>query len=261
MPNVVNDSAVTYALFEARDLGSRPRFWLGMTGVSLVLGLVGPFGTFETLPIAGRISYWSVVCLVSFWVGFLTSTVLAGLAEDRGLPDPVAVMLGGLGASLPIAGIISAMDAAVFGASFWSEVVRLLPYVAVISIVVAALFEVMSGPDTIPVTAAETPDLPEWTRRLPAEIGRDLIALQAQDHYVTARTPKGETLLRTSMTEAEEALGAYGLRVHRSWWVARQWIDRVETRKGRLMIVLRDGALVPVGRVYRSAVRKALQRP
>ncbi|MEO1790259.1 MAG: LytTR family DNA-binding domain-containing protein [Pseudomonadota bacterium] len=48
------------------------------------------------------------------------------------------------------------------------------------------------------------------------------------------------------------------MRVHRSWWVARDAIDAYTYRGGAPVITLRTGREVPVGRAYRKRVRAAL---
>ncbi len=86
-------------------------------------------------------------------------------------------------------------------------------------------------------------------RRLPRALGRDLIALSSELHYLRVRTSAGETLVLCSLKDAIEELGPdLGLRVHRSHWVARRHVARVR-REGRgLVCVLSDGAVIPVSR-------------
>ncbi|MGZ2259007.1 LytTR family DNA-binding domain-containing protein [Roseobacter sp. A03A-229] len=256
----MNDT-VRATLHHARDLGGRSRFWAGLVGVAAILGLIGPFGTYDALPLAPRLAYWFAICVLSFWVGYLTSACVATGAGTLGLAAPLAVGLGGLAASLPVVAMVSALDLLVFGAGIFRRGAELLPVVAIISVVIALLFEALDMRDLTPPSKADPMTAPAWLDQLPASVGRDLIALHAQDHYLAARTSQGETLLRASLSEATTELGAYGLRVHRSWWVARHWVLRIETRKGQSSILLRDGTRVPVGRVYRAAVRGRLQQP
>ena len=58
--------------------------------------------------------------------------------------------------------------------------------------------------------------------RMPPRVGRELLALQMEDHYVRAHTEHGSALILMSLKEAIAELGdAEGMQVHRSWWVAR----------------------------------------
>lgn len=257
----MNDNAILSALSEARNLAARPRFWWGFAGLVLLLGLTGPFGTYDRLPLMARFLYWMVVSVTTFWLGFVVSMIIATLAENRGVPLLVAVGIGGMAASLPISVILTLIDAAVFGTPSEAVFLHVLPYVMVISSVVALLFEAVEA-RAVPIKPTSTPiKTPTWVHQLPAELGQDLIWLHAQDHYVLARTAQGQVLVRASISDAAKDLGDYGLRVHRSWWVAYHGIDRSENRKGRAVLVLHDGTCVPVGRSYRTHVRTALRAP
>lgn len=46
---------VTLALSELRPILRDRRFWIGLTGIGLVLGVAGPFGTVEVLPLPLRL--------------------------------------------------------------------------------------------------------------------------------------------------------------------------------------------------------------
>jgi hypothetical protein len=87
------------------------------------------------------------------------------------------------------------------------------------------------------------------TLRLPTYRGREIVALRAEDHYVRVYTPLGSHLVLTRFSDALSELGGKdGVRVHRSWWVARQAIVRAcgHGRKRRLQLV--TGLEAPVAR-------------
>ena len=266
MENVADDSPVAYALAEARDLAGRPSFWLSLLGAAFVIGLIGPFGTFQDMPLVVRLAYWAAVCATTFWIGFLPSATAAAILERRGASTPVLVACGGLAGSVPVTIWLAGLHWVVFGASFVEGAIVLYAYVAVICVAVSALFQALTAHETAHETAREVvaahqrppPDTPAWLDRLPDALGKDLMLLQSQDHYLRAVTPKGETLVRAALREAVKELGRYGVRVHRSWWVARDWIGAYEYRGGAPVVVLKNGQAVPVGRAYRSRVRDAL---
>ncbi len=254
----MNDTPFAFTLAEARGLIRRPRFWLVFAGVTALIVLTGPFGTYGAMTLADRALYWVLATLGSFWLGFFTSMTVAGMAEDREVTPWPATALGGLAASVPVAVFLGALDALFFEITFLAGFRAILPYTCVIAPIVALLYEVVEA------RAATEPDLrpPEdgagWLSKLPPEIGTDLVLLQAQDHYVLAQTVAGQALVRSSVSEAEDGLGGRGLRVHRSWWVAHDHIDRMVYRDGSPRLVLTNGALVPVGRAYRRAVRSSI---
>jgi hypothetical protein len=111
----------------------------------------------------------------------------------------------------------------------------------------------------LPPSAGVPAALAALLSRLPADLGPDIVALEAEDHYVRVHTPKGSTLVLMRLSDAVDLMdAALGMRVHRSWWVALRAIDGVERNGQRLVLRLSNGAQVPVGRMHAAAVRSAL---
>jgi DNA-binding LytR/AlgR family response regulator len=96
--------------------------------------------------------------------------------------------------------------------------------------------------------------------RLPPELGRDIIAVQAQDHYVKVFTPLGSRLVLMRMSDASDDLGGLnGMQIHRSWWVNIGHVLSLEKPAGSgPRLTLRNGITVPVPRSRVVAVRRAL---
>ena len=79
----------------------------------------------------------------------------------------------------------------------------------------------------------------------------EVLAVQAQQHYVVVHRAEGRQLLHMRFGDAERALGrARGCRVHRSFWVAWKAIERIEKDGAAVRAVLTNGMTVPVGRTY-----------
>jgi DNA-binding LytR/AlgR family response regulator len=77
-----------------------------------------------------------------------------------------------------------------------------------------------------------------------------------EDHYVRAHGPEGSALILMRMRDAVAELdGMAGLQVHRSWWVAREAVERVEKEGDRVRLRLVNGMTVPVARSQIGAVR------
>lgn len=262
MKKVANDSPsalVAQTRDEVRALAGQRQVWLGLAGTGVIIGLGGPFGTFDAVSLPVRIAYWLAVVVTSFWIGYAVSFVAAIWAESRGLAPLWSAGLGAAVASLPVTGWLAGLHTALFAAEFWADAGRLLPYVLVISVALTLLSDIRSDPAIEPVPRPAPPQAPAWLDQLPAHLGRDLILLQAQDHYVRAETALGDTLIRARLQDAAEDLGAYGVRLHRSWWVSRSAIRAMLYRNGAPVAVLHDGRVLPVGRTYRRAVREVLR--
>lgn len=104
---------------------------------------------------------------------------------------------------------------------------------------------------------------PTLLDRLPARLGRDVVQLEAQQHYLRVVTTLGEHLLlhglAPAVTELEER-GIAGMQIHRSVWVAWTHVERIDLRPGSLAAVLRDGRRLPIGRRRARDVEKSWMR-
>jgi len=99
--------------------------------------------------------------------------------------------------------------------------------------------------------------------RLPARLGREIVRLEAQQHYLRVVTTRGEHLLLQGFAPAVAELaqrGIAGMQIHRSSWVAWAHVDRLDLRPTALAVVLRDGKRLPIGRRRARAVADAWQR-
>ena len=102
------------------------------------------------------------------------------------------------------------------------------------------------------------PVAPDFFRRVPPALGRDLLALEMEDHYLRIHTALGSDLILLRLRDALAELGpARGRQVHRSWWVAEGAIASVERDPRRPVLVLRNGLRVPVSKTYRDPVKQA----
>ena len=95
--------------------------------------------------------------------------------------------------------------------------------------------------------------------RLPRRLGTDLIYLTVDDHYVKAHTSAGSAIVLMRFADATAELGDHGLQVHRSYWVARRYLQRLVRKDGRAVLRLSNGQEIPVSRTYLTAVRAAVR--
>ncbi len=98
--------------------------------------------------------------------------------------------------------------------------------------------------------------------RIPARLGREIVALSAELHYLRVHTALGEALILYSFGQAVadmENIATAGMRVHRSHWVALDHVAALEKQGERLVCVLPGSLRFPVSRPYRSALRAALR--
>ena len=262
--NFVKPTARQFALRELHAMAVNPKAWIGMAAVITMLTVMGPFGTIIDMNFSQRLVYWSGICMLTFPVAFGLSVAISVILNDRGLPDAVARTLAGAIAGLPVAAIVwlwnlvsGDIDPATFTGHF-PALLRMAGVTVPISAAVSLLFYLVTS------NTRAAADVPQATaraeiaffKRLPVELGRDIISLQAQDHYVRVTTTRGSEMILIRLADAENELGTgLGERVHRSWWVAAAHASRIERTDGRMELVLSNGTSVPVSRSYREAAQ------
>jgi hypothetical protein len=277
----VSDTPLQSTLRELQRMLSEPKLWSALIGAALLLGLVGPFGTFDRLELLPRIAYWTAIVVITYAIGVGTVyfVVAAFFASKR--RSLFAYTIAGLVSGLPVAGIVYGLNSQLYGVSGAGSFMELLVYCMAIAAVVSVLVALFSiprpedvagevravagyegvpspaVPAAIPTMPAETPR-PPILDRLPVHLRGPLAYMTMQDHYVDVHTEKGGTLVLMRMADAiAETRGVAGLQIHRSHWVATAAVAAAVRRDGRLFLRMKDGAELPVSRSYTAAVRDA----
>lgn len=97
-----------------------------------------------------------------------------------------------------------------------------------------------------------------FLNRLPAELGRDLICLSMEDHYLRVYTKLGHTLILMRMADAIAELSDYnGFQVHRSWWIAVNAVTKTSKTGRKYTIHLSNGKNVPVSQTYVEKLKQS----
>ncbi|MEM7293625.1 MAG: LytTR family DNA-binding domain-containing protein [Pseudomonadota bacterium] len=183
------------------------------------------------------------------------------------------VVLGGLLACVPLAGLELYLEQQVPQAAAYDEsdlldssvpLAFLAEYGTVASILLPTNFLLWqwlsrrqaTGAANEPETVVGTEGAAEFLAKIPGIAIGDVVALEAQEHYVRVHHSKGSDLIYHRFSDAVTSIGVeHGVRVHRSWWVADSAIERA-TRKGRQhRLLLRNQLEVPVSHSNLEAVR------
>lgn len=100
--------------------------------------------------------------------------------------------------------------------------------------------------------------VPEFVTKLTTGGPVEIMALQAEDHYLRVYTEGNNELIRYRFSDAlEEVKDLPGLQVHRSFWVSTSAIEYIRRAGRSYEIVLAGGLEVPVSRSFRYAVKDA----
>ena len=93
---------------------------------------------------------------------------------------------------------------------------------------------------------------------LPDELRKDIRWMKAEGNYVDVYGADDHRLVNYVFSRAVKELRSLGMQVHRSYWVARDKLIRVESDNGRSYAVLEGEQRVPVSRTFVREVRRAI---
>jgi hypothetical protein len=243
------------------------------------------------LPWLFSIVYWVALSVSTWWL-MAAGTWLTGTLLRPWLPPPWLIwILGGVAGSFvarPViyqlaslfrpwmeTGQLRAMPPLEFSAQFatyyitnWSAVLMMWLVAQTVFHVLKSLPSVQSMPSTgidpdtilgsqVTKPEVESPVEPKYLgflEKLPAFLGRDVIALHSEDHYLRVYTKRGDGLVLVTISEAMrtlEALGFKGLQVHRSWWISLAAVKRTQISDRKTMAVLENEIRVPISQTYK----------
>ena len=258
-----------FALREARQR-IRIRYQvLGLAAAIAVLAWLGPFDTWGRLSLPDRVAFWTLATSVNWGFGLVLGSIAGFALEWRGLLAwAAAVAAGSAVAAVPGTAVVWLLVAAFmdYRMTGFAEIASLYSQVIAIHLVLNGLVTWLiywkRRPDgAAGETASTLPSSDEarsapFLERIPERLGRNLLHLHMQDHYVEVHTDEGSDLLLLRFRDAIRELdGLDGAQVHRSHWVARAAVAGVERRNGRIALRLVNGNRVPVSRSFAPALR------
>jgi hypothetical protein len=224
--------------------------------IGLFLAILAPLGTSE-LGWPGVFFYWVGLVYFGYLVAYGVRLVID--RWRRAWPFAVWLVVLALGVAVPMTAAL-ALAGALLGSGFApvSLIVGFF-YVFVVSLGVSTFATFADRTARRREGSSEAMGSPSFLARLPARLaGGDLYAVEAEDHYLRVHTSRGDDLVLMRFSDALRELGAIdGLQVHRSWWVARAGVQKVQRQDGRVTLVLRNGRTVGVSRSNQGAIRRA----
>jgi hypothetical protein len=237
--------------------------------VGLILAFVGALETSQ-LAMLPRIAYWQILMLSGATIGLGVSEMIERWGKFRArqwIEMPLIAILIALPLSMMVVGtsniFFSTPPPSFYGFSV------MLGITFVISLAMTALNYLMHWPvKTEPQTVAApvaTPVAPpaieqqpnRLAERLPLPLrGSDIIALEAEDHYLRVHLAGGgSTLILMRLSDAIAELPAdKGAQTHRSWWVAKAAVEGVSKGDGRATLRMSGGLEAPVSRSFYKAL-------
>ncbi|MFN5174746.1 MAG: LytTR family DNA-binding domain-containing protein [Holosporaceae bacterium] len=96
---------------------------------------------------------------------------------------------------------------------------------------------------------------------IPHALGRDIIYLMSELHYLRIVTTQGETLQLYNLQNAiDELKDLYdGMQTHRSYWVNKAHVDKIIGKAPDRKILTKQGNLIPISRRQYTAVKSRFE--
>lgn len=224
--------------------------------IGVIAALTGPFGTYEDMTLLQRAAFWVLFVGIAIAVGRGVRVAL-----ESGLPDKRAWVLD----AIQLAVIVPAITFTFLG--FMSIMPRNgglnLPSGFMVASHVLAIGLVLVGFRRAvriePKVDNRDPVMPRLVQRLPVGKRAAILRLSARDHHVEVVTTQGNAILRMRLADAiREMEPIEGYCTHRSHWVARAAIERVERQNAaKWWVVLSNGDRMPLTPKYRPALQAA----
>ncbi len=243
-----------------RDIGATWLRILAAAGVvAVIMAISGGFGAGGPT-IVSRIIYWLILVAIGATIGVLLGVFV--MPRDWFDRRPILCWSTIALVLWPPMSVASALAQSLAGGRPFN--LALIWLVAPSSLATTAALTILAfmvrrrGPVETHAGPKDAPP-PKFLDRLPGKLaGAELWAVEAEDHYLRLHTSLGSDLILMRLGDAiSELEGIEGARTHRSWWVAREAVKRVERDDGRAILHLPDGAEAPVSRAYAKVLRAA----
>ena len=231
-----------------RTATARTALALRLIGVTVLIGIVmallGPFGSYMNGSAVQRAAYWIASMLLGLLVygaAFRIATMLSPPGSRLWWPTLIGATL--------LASVPQAMATRAGAFWLWPQLTRLyLPWTLWFAQVTTIGLIAMLGAGFLLLRSARAAKAAGPAPLDIGSFGKEVLALQMEDHYVRVHRPNGSELLMMPLGQAIERTASKGLRTHRSWWVATDAVVRVEGDARSMRLHLSNGIIAPVSR-------------
>lgn len=249
MSEFANETVLQLTFRQMQGQFKEPKFYAYMIVAILILTMSGPFGTLEHYNFLERFAYWAILTPTTYLLASSVATIVTVSLTRKNLNSWLAYICGGTTAGI-IVGIFVWLFGIFLDQSFGQSISGLLTamtYTIPITIGVTMLFKISEKTSEDKLQARTSNN--KFFERIPKRLGRDVISLNSQDHYVKVTTSIGSELILMRLSDAIIELdGLDGIQPHRSWWVAKKHATQIRTENGKKIIQLSNSDLVPISR-------------
>ncbi len=234
-----------------------------IASLGLVIGYLGPFGSFA-LPLVNRISYWMISLFLGYFIYYHSIKLTQWFFTEKKVHKLVKFIVPSLVAALLLTFCLQVFISLFFNTqgSTINQFLAFFPQVFLVGLIVTFISSQFHKNIESENTKKTSPEPKikagkNFLDRLPHQLGDELHCFVMEDHYLNVTTAKGEHMLLMRMKDALVELSDYdGLQVHRSWWIARDAVERVKKNGRNVILVLENGKEVPVSRTYVNKIKE-----
>jgi LytTr DNA-binding domain len=242
-----------HARIDISALLRQTQVWQIICIAVVLFAVAGPFGLYAVLNFPARLAMWAIVGPFAFVTGiaafFLVSAYFpAGLAGGL-FPGAISALI----ASFPVTLAAMLLDqffvsVPLTSSRFAVDFINLAPFVLALAYLLSRLPAARISAEA---RGAATGPSSMFIDKLKPEIGRRLLYISAQDHYLEVVTDAGRDLVLFRLSDAVAQLSGHdGAQIHRSHWVARRAVCGEERRAGKRLLVMPNGVRLPVSRTF-----------
>jgi hypothetical protein len=246
-----------------------PVFVVSVSILAALLVVSGPFGTYVSMGFFERMAFWVPAALIGSALGLM----IVELVDVRMGPEKehraaiVSALLSAILMSVPLFAAINLLTSTILIDLSGLLETALLIFFSNLGI--CSLPKVWKGPPSVqPIassrseTPPETPRLPSFVTRLPAEIQAPVALITGRNHHIDIETDLGSASLFMRFSDAVLQMQTdEGVQVHRSHWVAYRRMRCMEKIGQRYFLVLDGDERVPISKSQVEALRLYLGLP
>lgn len=263
----MNEPILQLTLRELKQSALSDKFWLGLFCIAIILAVAGPFDTIKQFSTIPRFFYWLGIAVSTYFIAIFFNVCISTFLERRIGRRLLCRSISALIAGIAIGFWVFFVNTFLVNIDElkWHIFITLVTNCMMISFAVSAIYFIVD--DALLTKQEKTMETSSnsyigqqtspFLSRLSKPLGKDLISLQAQDHYVEAKTTMGSELVLIRLSDAIAELDGFdGLQTHRSWWVATKHISEQKRIDGKPFLTLNNGTEIPISRTYQAGVKR-----
>ncbi len=259
---------------QPRQIGWFGYLTISAIGLSLVLTWLGPRSS-EGLGTLNSLFFWFAHVSIGLALLAGAQLMLGRLKRFTTLPPLLQVGLGGLAGALAFTPAAFGLDVlfqppGAIDDTSQNLLQEILIEIGQFLVPISGLWVLLNAPTLVQIrqnqgreeatVEAKSDPADEFWQRVPKSLGRNLIALSAELHYLRVYTSAGDTLILFAFGRAVEILDStQTCQIHRSHWVSLKHVEDLVTGNGAMTCVLSNGLSLPVSRRHRKALRLGTQ--